>query len=299
MDRIEAMQIFVTVAERQSFAAAARRHLLSPARVTRAVAALEARVGARLLHRTTRAVRLTDAGASYLGHCKRIVAEVEVAEAQAASSHRALSGGLSITAPLMFGRLHVAPVVSAFLKRHPQVSMRVLFADQVVDLFEHNIDVAIRIAHLPDSNLRAVPVGSVRRVVCAAPSYLRARGTPAHPRELLGHDTIAFSGQAEPQAWTFSIDRRQERIAVRPRLIVNTSDLAISAATAGAGLAKVLSYQTAAEVAGKRLRIVLPQYELDPVPIHVVRVETREAAARVRVFTDFAVAQLRAALSVL
>ena len=290
------MQVFVTVAELSSFAAAARRHVLSAARVTRAVAALEAAVGARLLHRTTRAVRLTDAGATYLGHCKRILAEVEAAEASAASSHRELSGALTLTAPVLFGRLHVAPVVSAFLKRHPRVSMRVLFADGVLDFFDHAIDVAIRIAELPDSNLRAIPVGTVRRVVCASPSYLRARGTPSTPAELAGHETIAFTGQAE-HVWTFAVEGRHERVTLRPRLIVNTADLAIAAARAGQGLTKVLSYQVAEDVAHKRLKIVLRDFEGPPVPVHVVRVEGREASARVRAFADFAAPQLKAALA--
>jgi DNA-binding transcriptional LysR family regulator len=297
MDRFDAMQLFVTVAEQHSFAAAARRHGVSPARVTRAVAALESRIGARLLHRTTRAVRLTDAGVAYLGHCKRILGELEVAESLAARSHRELSGLLSLTAPVMFGRLHVANVVTAFLHQHPRVSMRVLFADHVLDLFERNIDVAIRIQHLPDSNLRAASVGHVRRVVCASPGYLRARGTPRHPRELVEHETVGFSDVEELQAWSFAIDGRQERVLLRPRLVANTADLAIAAAKAGHGCARLLSYQVGEDVEKKRLRIVLAEYELPPVPIHVVRVEGREASARVKAFADFAASQLRAALT--
>ena len=166
----------------------------------------------------------------------------------------------------------------------------------LLDFFEQNIDVAIRIAQLPDSNLHATPVGHVRRVVCASPSYLRARGTPTHPRELVEHDTIAMSGQAEPQAWVFAVDGRQERVALRPRLVSNAADLAIAAARAGQGLTKVLSYQVAEDVAHKRLRIVLSEFELPPVPVHVVRVEGRDANARVRAFAEFAAGQLRAAL---
>jgi DNA-binding transcriptional LysR family regulator len=297
MDRFEAMQLFVSVAELQSFAAAARRHGLSPARVTRAVAALEAKLGARLLHRTTRAVRLTEAGATYLVHCKRILGDVEVAESLAATSHRDLSGVVSITAPLLFGRLHVSSIVNAFLKQHAQLSMRVLFADHVLDFFDRNIDVAIRIAHLPDSGLRAVQVGHVRRVVCASPSYLRARGTPRHPRELSEHETIGFVDDAALQVWSFAIEGRHERITPRPRLVVNTADLAISAARAGHGLARLLSYQVKEDVEQKRLRIVLAEYEREPVPVHVVRVEGREASARVRAFAEFAASQLKAALA--
>ena len=296
MDRFEAMGIFVSVAELRSFAAAARRHALSPAGVTRAVAALEAVVGARLLHRTTRAVRLTDAGATYLGHCKRILSDVQAAEVSAVSAHAELSGLITVTAPVMFGRLHVGPIIHAFLKRHPRVSLRVIFADSVLDFFDQNIDVAVRIAHLPDSSLRAIGVGSVRRVVCASPSYLRARGTPRVPSDLADHDTIAFTGQAE-HVWAFAAGGQHERVHVRPRLIVNNVDLAIAAAREGHGVTRVLSYQIADDVANKRLKVVLREHELSPVPVHVVRLEGREASARVRAFADFAAPHLRSALS--
>jgi DNA-binding transcriptional LysR family regulator len=288
MDRFEAMQIFVSVAEHHSFAAAARGRGTSAARVTRAVASLEAQLGSRLLHRTTRAVRLTEAGASYLAQAKRILAELELAEAQARQAHTQLTGQLSITAPRLFGRLHVAPVVSAFLKQHPHVTLRVLFSDNLLDFYEQGLDVAIRIAHLPDSGLAAMRVGSVRRVVCGSPAYLRERGTPQHPRELAQHDLIAFAGEAAPQAWVFSIGGERERVPMRPRLIVNSSELSVSAAEAGDGLTRVLSYQVAQEVKQKRLRIVLSDYELPPVPVHVVHAEARAASARVRAFVKLA-----------
>ena len=295
MDRFESMQIFVSVAELESFTAAARRHALSGARVTRAVAALEAAIGAKLLHCTTRALRLTDAGATYLSQCKRILSDLEAAEASAVSAHGELSGSLTITAPVLFGRLHVTPVVMAFLKRHPRVSMRVVFADGVLDFFEQNIDVAIRIAHLADSNLRVVTVGSVRRVVCGSPAYLRARGTPKTPEALTAHDTIAFTGQTE-HVWAFAASEQHQRVQVRPRLIVNTADLAIAAARAGHGLTRVLSYQVASDVAHKRLKLVLSDFELAPVPVQIVRLKGREASARVRAFADFAAPRLRTTL---
>lgn len=298
MDRFEAMQLFVSVAERQSFARAARDHALSAARVTRAVAALEAIVGARLLHRTTRAVRLTEAGATYLGQCKRILSEVEAAESAAASSQRELSGSITLTAPLLFGRLHVSPIVTAFLKRHARVSMRVLFADNVLDFFDQNIDVAVRIANLPDSSFRAVAVGATRRIVCAAPSYLRTRGTPQTPAELTQHDIISFTGQAE-HVWSFAQGGKPERVHVRPRLIVNNADLAVAAARAGHGVTKVLSYQAADDLTNKQLKIVLTDFELPAVPVHIVRLEGREASARVKAFVDFATPRLRAALDAL
>ena len=291
------MRVFVAVAEASSFAAAARRLSLSPAQVTRAVAAVETRCSARLLYRTTRVVRLSDEGASYLVQCKRILAEIDEIEAAAGSSGRALSGQVSITAPALFGRLHVAPVALDFLKRHQAVTLRTLFSDRVLDLCEENIDVAVRIAHLPDSGLHAVRVGSVRRVVCASPAYLKARGTPRHPSELEGHQVIAFSGMGEPQAWRFTVDGKPQRVHPQPRLIVNGGDLAIQAALAGHGLTKVLSYQIAREVADKRLRIVLSEFEGSEVPVHVVYTEGKSASARVRAFVDHAVERLRAALT--
>ena len=296
MDRFEAMQIFVSVAEHHSFAAAARGQGTSPARVTRAVAALEAQLGARLLHRTTRAVRLTEAGAAYLGQAKRILSELQLAEAQAKHAHTALSGQISITAPRLFGQLHVAPVVSAFLKQHPHVSLRVLFSDSVLDFHEQGLDVAIRIAHLSDSGLSALRVGTVRRVVCASPAYLRERGTPQHPRELAQHDLIAFSGEAAPQAWVFTIAAERERVPTRPRLIVNSSELSVSAAVAGDGLTRVLSYQVAQEVKQKRLKIVLAEYELPPVPVQVVHAEGRQTSARVKAFVKLAADRLKASV---
>jgi len=288
--------VFVAVAEKQSFAAAARKLGLSPARVTRAVASLEQRCGARLLHRTTRVVRLTDAGAHYLSECKRILSEVDAAEASAASSQRELHGQVSVTAPVLFGRFHVTPLLLSFLKQHPQVTLRALFHDRVVDLLEQNIDVAVRIAHLPNSSLRAIRVGSVRRVVCASPSYLRAHGTPTHPRDLRGHELIAFSGLGEPRSWSFSIEGKLETIAPRPRLVVNSGDLALDAARSGHGLTQVLSYQVAGAVKDKRLRLVLPEFEVPPVPVHVVHVEGKLASTRVRALVDFTVERLRAVL---
>jgi DNA-binding transcriptional LysR family regulator len=297
MDRLETMRVFVAVAEAQSFAVAARGLALSPAQATRAVAAVEARCGARLLHRTTRVVRLTEAGVHYLARCKRILGELSELEAEAGSSSRELRGQVSVTAPVLLGHMHVAPLAFGFLKRHAGVTLRALFSDQVVDLFEQNIDVAIRIANLPDSSLHAIRVGSVRRVVCASPAYLKARGTPRHPAEVETHQVIMFSGMGEPQAWSFVLDDKPQRQRLTPRMIVSSGELAIQAALAGQGLTKVLSYQIASEVADKRLRIVLSEFEGPEVPVHVVYTEGRSASARVRAFVDHAVDGLRAALS--
>jgi DNA-binding transcriptional LysR family regulator len=298
MDRLEAMRIFVAVADGAGFAPAARHLALSPPAVTRAVAALEAHIGTRLLHRTTRRVGLTEAGAHYLEDCRRILAEIVEAEASAVGAHGELAGPFTVTAPVMFGRLHVLPVLLDFLERHPRVAGRALLLDRVVDLTEEGADVAVRIAHLPDSSLSAVRVGQVRRVVVGAPAYLARRGRPNRPDDLARHDVINFLTAAESGEWTFpGPDGGPEGgTAVRPtiRLAVNAADAAIAAAIAGRGLARPLSYQVSAEVAAGRLEIVLAEHEPPPIPIHIAHREGRRASARVRAFVDYAVERLRA-----
>ncbi len=287
------MRVFVTVAGDGGFAAAARRLGLSPPAVTRAVAALETRIGTRLLHRTTRVVRLTEAGERFLSDCRRILAEVEDAEAAAAGSHRELRGGLGVTASAMFGRLHVAPLVLDFLRRHPGVEIRTLFVDRVVSLLEEDMDVAVRIGHLPDSSLAAIRVGAVRRLVCAAPAYLAARGAPATPADLTAHDVVAFSGLAPPREWTFPAGTSGLSVPVAPRFTTNLPEVAIAAARDGRGLTMLLSYMVHAELEAGALVPVLGVWEPPPLPVHVVHGAGRQAAARVRAFVDHAVAGLR------
>jgi len=298
MDRLDAIRVFVAVAEAGGFASAARALRLSPPAVTRAVAALEERIGARLLHRTTRTVRLTEAGARYLADAKRILAELEEAEAVAAGAHGEPRGQLAVTAPLLFGKMHVAPVVLDFLDRFPEVSARTLFVDRVVDLMDEGMDVALRIAVLPDSGLTAVRVGEVRRVVCAAPGYLARRGTPATPAELERHDCIGFQSAAAPAPWVFPARSGDGAETVRPpmRLLVNNADVAVAAARDGRGIVRVLSYQVAEELRHGSLAVVLADHEPPPIPVQLVHLEGRRAAARVRAFVDFAAARLRAVL---
>ena len=292
MDRFEAMQVFVTVAQEGGFAAAGRRLALSPPAVTRAVAGLERRLGARLFVRTTRAVRLTEVGTRYLTDAKRILAELAEAEATAAGAEAEPRGTLSVTAPSMFGRRHVAPHVLDFVARHPAANVRALFVDRIVDLVEEGVDVAVRIAHLPDSSLTAVRVGSVRRVVCASPAYLAAHGVPRTPADLAAHVAIVFSPSMAITPWDFS---GGPPVAPPPaRLVASTSDLAIAAALQGVGLTRTLSYQVRGEIADERLVRLLPDHEPEPLPVHVVFPQGRMASARVRAFVDIVVAGLRA-----
>jgi DNA-binding transcriptional LysR family regulator len=294
MDRLENMGVFVAVAEEGGFAAAGRRLSLSPPSVTRAVAALEAHLGVTLLHRTTRAVRLTDAGQRYLGDCKRILADIAEADVLAVGAHAELGGRIALTAPVMLGRALVAPVLFDFLAKHPKVGVRALFVDRVVDLLDEGIDVAIRIAELPESAATAVRVGSVRRVVCAAPSYLKERGVPHRPTELGRHDAIGFFGSSNTAGWSFSKHGRAASPAFP--LVVNSADVAVQAALAGRGLLRALTYQVERELRSGKLRTVLTAYEPRPLPVHLVLPEGRRASARVRAFVDFAVEKLRTAL---
>jgi len=293
MDRIEAMNVFVAVAEEQGFAAAARRLRLSAPAVTRAVAAVEAQVGARLLHRTTREVRLTDAGARYLVASKRWLAELEEVDRSVDEDDAELRGALSVTASVMFGGMYVAPVMLELLDRHPGVQARLLFVDRVVSLAEESVDVAIRIAHLESASDMAVRLGAIRRVLVGAPGYLRKHGTPERPRDLAHHTLVAYSGGAQPTPWLFMIGGRRQPIEVRPRLVVSSSEVGVAAAVAGHGLSLALSYQVAEHVRTGSLRVVLAEYELPPVPVHVLHREGRVPSARVRAFVDLVVERLR------
>jgi DNA-binding transcriptional LysR family regulator len=294
MDRLEAMRIFVAVAEAEGFAPAARSLSLSPPVVTRAIAGLEERIGARLFRRTTRVVKLTEAGARYLGDVRRILAELEVAEAEAQGLHDEPRGELRVTASMTFGRSFVAPIVVEYLKRYPGVSVRTYFVDGVVDLVEEGIDVAVRIAELPDSALTAARVGSVRRVLCASPAYLTARGTPQAPSDLAVHDGIVLATSGSVQPWTFRVGSKSVSTLPRVRFVANTADVAIAAAVSGEGITRVLSYMVEPEVKAGRLRILLPKFGPPSVPIHVVHAEGRKPPAKVRAFVDLAVARLRA-----
>jgi DNA-binding transcriptional LysR family regulator len=294
MDRLRAMRVFMTVAETENFAQAARRLGMSPPAVTRMVSALEEILGARLLKRTTRSVRTTDAGERYLMDCKRILAEVDLAEASVTGAHSEPRGEITVTAPSTFGRMHVAPILLDFLTRFPKIVARTYFVDRVTDMIEEGVDVAIRIARLNDSSLSAIKVGTVRSVVCAAPAYLAAHGVPNEPRDLTGMDTIGFSHVPSDRQWMFRPRGRVEAVRPHTRLFTDKVEVAISAAIAGYGIARLLSYQIAEEVRDGRLQIVLADYEPPPVPVQIVHIEGRKANARIRSFVDFAVERLRA-----
>ena len=286
MDRLDAMQAFIAVADLQGFAPAARKLGLSPSAVTRLIAALEERLGARLLQRTTRQVTLTDAGSRYLERARRILADVEEAE-DAVEGERIRPGGrLVISAPVGFGRLHVSPVVSAYLKRYPEVGADLRLSDRMINLVEEGVDLAVRIGHLPDSTLVARHVGEMRRIVVAAPEYLKARGEPKRPAEIAAHDTIQFGAMTAAPDWRFVEDGQEIRVSPTPRFATNAADAAIQHAEAGGGLTRVLAYQAAASLKAGRLKIVLAKFEQPPLPIHIVYPTSRLLSAKVRTFID-------------
>ncbi|PKM09308.1 MAG: LysR family transcriptional regulator [Gammaproteobacteria bacterium HGW-Gammaproteobacteria-4] len=292
MDRFQEMQVFLAVAEEQSFAAAARRLNLSPPSVTRAVAALEERIGTLLLARTTRSVHVTEAGQRYMEDCRRILAELQEAEESATGSHAVARGQLTLTAPVLFGEMFVTPVLVDYLAEHPAVQIKALLVDRVVDMADEGIDVAVRIGNLPDSGLHMIKVGEMRRVVCAAPAYLAKHGRPLHPDDLCHAQVVGSSSITATGDWLFSGPQGPLSVRPEPRLVVTANQAAIHAACLGWGLAHVLSYQVAGKVAGGELEIVLADYEPPPLPIHVVYQDARKIAAKVRTLVDYCVARL-------
>ena len=293
MDRLDIWGIFVVVAEQRSFTRAARQLGRSPAAVTRAVAELEKRLSTRLLNRTTRSVSLTGDGTRYLDRCRRVLAEF--AELDAASTGRQEPhGSLSITAPVVFGRMHVLPIVEEFLTDHQGIDAKLLLVDRSVSLVEEGIDVAVRIGPLRDSSLKAIRAGEMRRGVYASPSYLARQGTPKHPHELTAHSCIAFSAIAPvTDRWTFHREKGSFAASVKPRLVINTGEAAIDAAVSGIGLTCALSYQVAQHIAAGTLCCVLKEYEPPPLPIHVLHPAGAHLPSKVRLFIDAAVAELR------
>ncbi|MBR0894257.1 LysR family transcriptional regulator [Bradyrhizobium tropiciagri] len=286
MDRIDAMQAFVAVADLEGFAPAARKLGLSPSAITRLIAALEERLGARLLQRTTRQVTLTDAGSRYLERARRILADVEEAEDAVESERTRPEGRLVISAPFGFGRLHVSPVVSAYLKRFPDVGVDLRLSDRRINLVEDGVDLAVRLGHLPESTLVARHVGQMRRIVVASAGYLKLRGEPKRPSDLTSHDTIQFGAMTATPDWRFMEDGQEIRITPTPRFTSNSSDAAIQFAEQDGGLTRVMAYQAAESLKAKRVRIVLAAFEQPPVPIHVVYPTSRLLSAKVRTFID-------------
>jgi DNA-binding transcriptional LysR family regulator len=296
VDQLEAMRVFVAVAKAGSLSSAGRALGLPVATVSRRLAALEAQLGARLLSRTTRRTALTDGGRRYLDACQRVLAELEAADRSLAGEAHELCGALAVTAPVVFGRLHVLPVVTEFLRAHPRVDVRLALSDRNVEMIDEGIDVAVRIGALPDSSLVATRAGAVRSVVCASPGYLRERGRPSRPEDLAAHDCVTLTMLSSPERWSFPSRNGTRSVAVRSRLSVTTAEAAIDAAAAGLGVTRVFSYQAAAAIAAGRLVPILERFEPPPVPVSVLHREGRAPSPKLRAFVALAARRLREAL---
>jgi DNA-binding transcriptional LysR family regulator len=297
MSRFHAMQVFVKVAETSGFAEAARQLNMSPPAVTRAVASLEDQIGARLFTRTTRTVKLTEAGTRYFDDCRRILADVAEAEAAAGGSYATPTGVLTVTASALFGQEYIAPILTEYLDQNPEVNVRGLFVDRITNMVDEGIDVGIRIGDLADSSFSAIRVGAVRRVVCGAPSYFDNQGVPRHPSELTGHQIIVSSTSWASLDWRFGGEGKPA-VRIAPRLSFNTYGAVMKATMLGWGLSRPLSYQIGQALIDGDLQTILSEYEEDPLPVHVVHPEGRRASAKVRAFVDLAVDRLRANRSI-
>lgn len=293
IDQIHLMRVFNTVEEEGGFAAASRKLDISPAAVTRAIATLEDQLGVKLIIRTTRSIRLTDAGRQYYEDTRAILTRIiEVNEAISGSSAEP-QGTLTITAPMLFGRLYVMPCIIKYMTKYPKVKVITNFSDHVTNLIEEGIDVAVRIGNLPDSTLRAIKVGQVRRVLCAASEYLDIHGTPLTPNELANHSTISATHVSSVFEWRFEKDNKIEKVRINPQLVVSSNDAALTAVLGGIGITRLLSYQVKADVENANLRLILEDYEEEPWPIHVVHREDKLGSSKVRSFIDHIVDYLR------
>ncbi len=292
MDRLGRLRLFVAVADQASFAEAARTLGLSPTAASRAVAGLEAELGVALLRRTTRSVALTPEGGAYLERARRALDELDEAARSLQGGQAEPKGVLIVTAPVVFGRLHILPIVTRLLAAHPGLDARLTLTDRLARLVEEGIDVAVRIAELADSALHAIRVAEVRRALVASPAYLAKRGTPRGPEDLAGHDLVASDTFAAAGAWRFGADMKRS-VRVEPRLVTNSVDAAIEAAIAGVGIARVLNYQTDGHVAAGRLAYVMPDFDPPPTPVHLVTQANRLRSPNVRAFLDEARRRLR------
>lgn len=296
MNRLESMRVLLAAVEAGSQSAAGRKLGMPLATVSRKITDLESALKTRLLIRSTRQLTLTDAGRAYVAACRRILEDIQEAERAATGEYSAPRGDLVVTAPVVFGRLHMVPVLVEFLQVYPEVNVQLALGDRMLSFPEDHVDLALRIAALPDSGLIATNLGSIRRVVCASPAYLAARGAPLDPRDLSAHQCISFEALTAGHAWRFRTDRTDTSIAVHVRLGVSTAEAAIDAAIAGLGLTCVLSYQVEAALRDGRLIRVLEPFEAEPIPVSLLYAGQGRLPLKLRAMLDFAAPRLRARL---
>ena len=297
MDRIESMSVIVTIAEAGSLSAASRKLRMPVPTVSRKLSELEGRLKTQLFQRTSRQVSLTDAGRSYVEACKRIIEQVDDAEREASGEYRTPTGDLTVTSPWGLGHLHLLPLSCEFLNVYPDIALRLLLSDRVLNSVENKIDVAIRIGPLPDSSMIATRIGSVRIVACASPEYLAARGRPESPGDLSNHDCITVDETGVPRSWNFAKGDGEIAAPIRTRLTVNTSEAAVEAAIEGAGIARVMSYKMEIARRTGRLAIILADFEKAPLPVHIVYTERKPTPLKLRVFLDWLTPRLKVRLA--
>src|SRR5215472_14677950 len=296
MDRLEAMSIVLAVAEAGSLSAAARRLSTPPATASRKITELEEHLRAKLFDRSARKLTLTDSGLSYVAALKRILADLSEADRAASGEFASPTGELIVSAPTELGRLHIIPILAEFLRAYPDIDVRLLLVERIVSLPEAHVDLALRVGVLPDSRLIALRVGTIRRVVCASPAYLEARGTPRTPDDLAAHDCIIYEGFLGPLVWKFVRDGAEIAITVRPRLVVSNIEVACDAARAGIGLTWAASHHVGAAVEAGTLTTVLDEFQLPPSPVSFVYGAGRFLPIKLRAFLDFAAPRLKARL---
>lgn len=293
MDRLHLMTVYVAVVETEGFAKAARKLRMSPPAVTRAISTLETRLGVKLLNRTTRHVRVTEIGQKYYQDAKQVVHLADEADDLISGANALPQGHLTITASVLFARHYVMKGLVGYLQQYPEMQVEAIFVDRVVNMLEEGIDVAVRIGQLPDSTYRAIQVGYARRVLCAAPSYLENHGHPIKPEDLIDHKIILARGLNPSDEIKFKKQGKVVGVRTKPFLTISDNDSAANAAEAGLGITRLLSYQVSEQLKQGTLKVILSDFETDPVPVHVVHREGRYSSARIRSFVDWMVDYLR------
>lgn len=293
MDKFREMEVFVAIVDRGSFTGASEKLGMSAPTVSRALNSLETRVGAQLIARTTRSIRPTDAGMFYLEACRRVLDTIADAESNIAAEQSKPAGTLTVSAPVLFGQRFIAPLINAYANSYPDVSVNVVYVDRTTRLIEEGVDIAIRIGHLGDSSVFAVPLGSVSRRTYAAPAYLDALGEPVHPRQLSDHHCVSFTGVTHPLEWLYYENGSRLPVRVRPRMIVDLAPAAVMAAVDRVGITQLLSYQAAPEVLSGSLQRILAAFEPESIPVNLLHVERKGTSMKIRSFVEFVTETLR------
>jgi DNA-binding transcriptional LysR family regulator len=293
LDKLDGMKVFVEVAKHQSFIGASKHLNLSAPAVTRLIASLETSLGVKLFNRTTRHVRLTESGEHFLTDTKRILEDILEAESAVTGIYSEPKGTLTITAPVLFGEKYVLPIITEYLELNQEVTIKTFFSDRVTSLVEEELDIAIRIGHLKDSNLYATHVGNVRRIVCSSPSYLKKYGEPFHPADLIDHSIVFPTTFESSPVWHFLHNDKKEAIKLKPRLHCNQTNSALQTTLQGFGITRLMSYQVGEELEKGTLQSILTSYEEEPLPVNIIRIEGRRSNAKIRSFLDLATKRLK------